>query len=82
MSSRRSRRFTPRLEASSAASVVNGKASGDFEIFAQVFAGREPLMNPGEAAARADGVAQAPDGSRYIAESQKGKFWRVRFKGA
>ena len=34
-----------------------------------------------QAVARADGVAQAPDGSLYIAESQKGKVWRVMYKG-
>jgi len=61
---------------------ANGKPSGDFEVFAQGFAGKDPLMNPGDAVARADGVAQAPDGSLYIAESQKGKIWRVIYKGA
>jgi glucose/arabinose dehydrogenase len=60
---------------------ANGKPSGDFEIFANGFAGKDPLMNPGDAVARADGVAQAPDGSLYIAESQKGKVWRVMYKG-
>jgi glucose/arabinose dehydrogenase len=60
---------------------ASGKPSGEFEVFAQGFAGKEPLMNPGEAVARADGVAQAPDGSLYIAESQKGKIWRVIYKG-
>jgi hypothetical protein len=43
------------------------------------FAGKDPLMNPNDAVARADGVAQAPDGSLYIAESQKGKIWRVMY---
>jgi len=57
-----------------------GKPSGEFEIFATGFAGKDPLMNPGDAAARADGVAQAPDGSLYIADSQKGKIWRVLYK--
>ena len=57
-----------------------GKPSGDFEIFASGFAGKEPLMNPNDAIARADGVAQAPDGSLYISESQKGKIWRVIYK--
>jgi len=57
-----------------------GKPSGEFEIFATGFAGKDPLMNPGEAVARADGVAQAPDGSLYIADSQKGKIWRVIYK--
>jgi glucose/arabinose dehydrogenase len=55
--------------------------SGKFEIFASGFAGKTPLMNPNDALARADGVAQAPDGSLYITESQKGKVWRVFYRG-
>lgn len=62
--------------------MANGKASGNFEVFASGFAGKDPLMNPGEAVARPDGVAQAPDGSLYISESQKGKIWRVMYTGA
>jgi glucose/arabinose dehydrogenase len=57
------------------------KPSGKFEIFASGFAGKSPLMNPNDALARADGVAQAPDGSLYITESQKGKIWRVFYRG-
>jgi glucose/arabinose dehydrogenase len=60
---------------------ANGKPSGDFEVFAQGFAGKSPLMVPNDAVARANGVAQAPDGSLYIAESQKGKIWRVMYTG-
>jgi glucose/arabinose dehydrogenase len=61
----------------------SGKApAGKFEIFASGFAGKAQIMNPNEAAARADGVAQAPDGSLYITESQKGKVWRVFYRGA
>ena len=56
------------------------KPSGKFEVFASGFAGKEKIMNPNEAAARADGVAQAPDGSLYITESQKGKVWRVFYR--
>ena len=59
----------------------SGKPAGDFEVFAQGFPGRTPLMNPDDAAARADGVSQAPDGSLYICESQKGKIWRVLYNG-
>ncbi|HUB77630.1 MAG TPA: hypothetical protein VMB03_02485 [Bryobacteraceae bacterium] len=55
--------------------------SGKFEIFASGFAGKERIMNPNDALARADGVAQAPDGSLYITESQKGKVWRVFYRG-
>src|SRR5687767_3555211 len=60
---------------------ANGKATGDFEVFAQGFAGKEPLKVPNEAVARPDGVAQAPDGSLYISDSQRGKIWRVYYTG-
>jgi len=58
-----------------------GKPSGDFEVFARGFAGKTPLMNPGDAVARPDGVAEGPDGSLYITDSQKGKVWRVIYQG-
>ena len=57
------------------------KPSGKFEIFANGFAGTSRLMNPDDAAARADGVAEAPDGSLYITDSQKGKIWHVVYRG-
>lgn len=60
--------------------IAGGKASGKYEIFANGFAGKDPLMRPNEAAYRADGVAQGPDGSLYISESQKGRVWRVLYK--
>lgn len=60
---------------------AGGKPSGDFEVFADGFTGKTPLMNPGEAVARPDGIAQAPDGSLYIGESQKGRIWRVIYSG-
>jgi glucose/arabinose dehydrogenase len=60
---------------------AGNKPSGAFEVFANGFAGKDPLMQPNQAAARADGVAQAPDGSLYISDSQKGKIWRVFYKG-
>jgi glucose/arabinose dehydrogenase len=56
---------------------VNGKPSGTFEVFADGFKGKEPLMNPADAAARPNGTAVGPDGSIYITESVKGKTWRV-----
>jgi glucose/arabinose dehydrogenase len=59
----------------------DGKPSGNFEVFADGFKGRTPLMNPEDAAARPDGLAQAPDGSLYITDSQHGKVWRVIYTG-
>ena len=58
-----------------------GKPSGAHEVFASGFPGKAPLMNPGDAAARPDGVAEGPDGSLYIADSEKGKLWRVIYQG-
>jgi glucose/arabinose dehydrogenase len=55
--------------------------SGKYEVFADGFAGKTPLMRPNDATYRADGVAQGPDGSLYIAESQKGRVWRVIYRG-
>jgi glucose/arabinose dehydrogenase len=60
---------------------VNGKVSGKFEVFADGFKGKEPLMSPADAVARPDGTAQGPDGSLYITESIKGKIWRVLYTG-
>ena len=56
---------------------ANGKPSGTYEMFADGFAGKTPLMSPNDAVSRADGIALGPDGSLYITESVKGKTWRV-----
>lgn len=60
---------------------ANGKPSAKFEIFATGFAGKAPLTNSNQALARADGIAQAPDGSIFITDSQKGKVWHVFYRG-
>jgi glucose/arabinose dehydrogenase len=57
------------------------KPSGDFQVFASGFAGKAPVMNPNQALARPDGVAQGPDGSLYITDSERGKIWRVIYRG-
>ena len=58
----------------------SGKADGNYEVFADGFKGSAPLLDPSKALARPDGVAQGPDGSVYIGDSQKGKIWRVMYK--
>jgi glucose/arabinose dehydrogenase len=55
----------------------DGKPSGDYEIFADGFAGGPEIKNPGDAKARPMGLAQGADGSIYITDSVKGKVWRV-----
>ncbi len=59
----------------------NGKPSGSWEVFADGFAGVDTIVFTSEAAYRPSGLAQGPDGSLYITESEKGKVWRIMYKG-
>jgi glucose/arabinose dehydrogenase len=56
---------------------ATGKPSGKYEVFADGFAGKTPLMNPRDAVARPGGLAVGPDGSLYVTEDAKGKVWRI-----
>ena len=58
----------------------NGKPSGAYEVFADGFAGALKDNNPRNADYRPVGLAVAPDGSLYIADSQKGRIWRVTYR--
>ena len=59
---------------------ADGKASGKFEVFASGF-NPGPVKTQADYTARPDGVAVAPDGSLYITDSEKGKIWRVFYRG-
>jgi len=59
----------------------NGEPTGAWEIFADGFAGKDPIINVSDAISRPMGIAMGPDGSLYIAESNKGKIWRIMYKG-
>jgi glucose/arabinose dehydrogenase len=50
------------------------------KIFADGFAGPSPTdRNSGKAKYRPVGLAVAPDGSLYVADSNKGRVWRIRY---
>jgi glucose/arabinose dehydrogenase len=51
--------------------------SGDWEIFADGFAGVENIISTRDAVYRPCGLAQGPDGSLYVVDSNKGKIWRI-----
>ena len=53
----------------------DGKPSGDYEVFADGFAG--PRKEPGAARHRPTGVAVGPDGALYISDDAGGRVWRV-----
>ncbi len=58
----------------------DGKPTGDYEEFADGFAGALEGNNPRNAQYRPVGLAVGADGSLYIADSQKGRIWRVTYK--
>lgn len=55
----------------------DGKPSGPYEVFADGFIGPQPITNPGNAFFRPCGLAEGPDGSLYISDSQHGRIWRI-----
>ncbi|WPP51237.1 c-type cytochrome [Catalinimonas niigatensis] len=59
----------------------NGTATGKWEVFADGFTGVDTLVNTSDAQYRPVGLAEGPDGSLYITESNQGKIWRVMYKG-
>ena len=58
-----------------------GSATGEWEVFADGFAGVDTIVNTSDAKYRPVGLATGPDGSLYISDSRKGKIWRVMYKG-
>jgi glucose/arabinose dehydrogenase/mono/diheme cytochrome c family protein len=59
----------------------NGEPTGDWEVFANGFAGVDPIVNTRDAKHRPMGLATGPDGTLYIIESVQGKIWRIMFTG-
>jgi len=59
-----------------------GAAAGEYETFADGFAGVDPIPGPGEVAHRPVGLAEGPDGSLYISDSVEGRIWRITYVGA
>ena len=59
----------------------DGRPSGDWEVFADGFAGIDPIPNTSDAVARPMGLAQGPDGSLYVSDSAQGRIWKIRYRG-
>ena len=57
----------------------DGRATGDYLLFADGFAGREKA--PGRAAFRPSGLAQGNDGALYVADDAHGRIWRITYEG-
>ncbi len=59
----------------------DGKATGEWEVFADGFAEVDPIVNTKDALHRPMGIAVGPDGSLYISDSVKGKVWKITYNG-
>lgn len=59
----------------------NGQVSGEWEIFAKGFPQTDVVESPSDATYRPMGLAEGPDGSLYIVDSQVGRIWRVSYYG-
>ncbi len=60
---------------------ADGLPSGPWEVFADGFGVIDTIVNTSDAIYRPMGLAMGPDGSLYISESEKGKIWRVMYRG-
>ncbi len=61
---------------------ADGNVTGDWEIFADGFAGKKKIMNPRNTEHRPTGLAEGPDGALYISSSMsKGRIWKVTYVG-
>lgn len=55
--------------------------SGAPTVFADGFAAfNQSATAPGPARYRPIGIAEGPDGSLYVADSQKGRIWRIAYE--
>jgi glucose/arabinose dehydrogenase len=57
----------------------DGKPSGEWEVFADGFAGGPDLVASGRAKHRPCGLAQGPDGSIYVTDDEKGSVWKISY---
>jgi glucose/arabinose dehydrogenase len=58
----------------------NGKPSGQWEIFADNFAGTDLVKPTGPVQHRPCGLAQGPDGSLYVTDDLNGTLFRIAYK--
>lgn len=58
----------------------NGAAGGNYETFANGFAGvTGPNLQPGTAKHRPTGLAQGPDGALYVSDDMGGRIYRITY---
>lgn len=58
----------------------NGIPTGEWEIFANNFAGVSVVKNTRDAQHRPCGLAEGADGALYVSDDNKGYVWKIEFK--
>ena len=58
----------------------NGMPDGNWEVFADGFAGTEEQKASGHAVHRPCGLAQGPDGSLYVTDDVKGTIYKITYQ--
>ena len=59
----------------------NGKFLKKWDVFADGFAQIDPIINVKDATYRPMGITFGGDGAMYIGDTEKGRIWKVEFKG-
>jgi len=59
----------------------DGKPSGEWEVFADGFAGVDPIESVKDAKLRPMGITFDKDGAMYLSDSVKGRIWKITFEG-
>jgi glucose/arabinose dehydrogenase len=54
---------------------------GSYQTFADGFAGTDKVVDSNDARYRPMGLAEGPDGSLYIGDTQRGRIWRIIYVG-
>ncbi|MBD3750753.1 MAG: PQQ-dependent sugar dehydrogenase [Sphingobacteriales bacterium] len=58
----------------------DGKPTGDWEVFANGFAGVSQVSSSRDAEHRPCGLAQGPDGSLYVSDDSKGTIYKISYQ--
>ena len=60
------------------APMQDGQSNGEWEVFADGFAGMDSISNPGQAKYRPMGLAIDPEGSLLVIDSKQGRLWKIQ----